>query len=458
MSIEIGQTLLKQLQALRAPSPVNRDEYFDEECNKWNVERLEEDLRLQKRQSKQHDEDRAQSMMTSGNSSVSSSDTTTSDAPVPTTPSTMATAGIRQNAECEGIVAMKQPATKCVVTVHAIKQAPSGEGDRGSRRPLAEQQRARAVHPPSEDVHRADTANPAQMPSPNASPSIEYNNDAESDQEARFESTGMHPQPQMVSLQSMNTVAASGHGEGQRVAGNERNDRRLTSGSNVAQNAHSTHSVSRSVHSNQQRAVSLGAVSQNTAGFSSRKSKSDSRSSSPSSKKSRGRKRKNSDIAGGSTVGGSPPTKRLRATRGSGTGNEWNDLALKKLHSLKRQVKNSSWFWEPVHEVRHSAQYYPLVCPLPSDYGTICSKLEQREYGDLDAFLRDCELVFINARMYNTTIHAVHLASLKLEKKFKELLNPLVEKYHQRHGSAKTMVYWGRARRNYQPFAVPIDD
>ena len=115
-------------------------------------------------------------------------------------------------------------------------------------------------------------------------------------------------------------------------------------------------------------------------------------------------------------------------------------------------------FWEPVQEVKHSAQYYSLVCPMASDYGTICKKLEDRRYGHLDVFLRDCELVFINARMYNTNIHAVHMASLKLEKKFKDLLNPLVEKHHGRHGSGRTLHYWKRARHDYLPFAVPIDE
>lgn len=111
-----------------------------------------------------------------------------------------------------------------------------------------------------------------------------------------------------------------------------------------------------------------------------------------------------------------------------------------------------------MHEVKHSAQFYHLIVTQPSDFGTICSKLERREYADLDVFLRDCELVFINARMYNTAIHAVHMASIKLEKKFKQLLHPLVERLYKQYGSAKTMEYWNRARKNLMPFAVPIDE
>eukprot|EP00485_Elphidium_margaritaceum_P019603 CAMPEP_0202730680 /NCGR_PEP_ID=MMETSP1385-20130828/186763_1 /ASSEMBLY_ACC=CAM_ASM_000861 /TAXON_ID=933848 /ORGANISM="Elphidium margaritaceum" /LENGTH=426 /DNA_ID=CAMNT_0049396959 /DNA_START=80 /DNA_END=1357 /DNA_ORIENTATION=- len=115
-----------------------------------------------------------------------------------------------------------------------------------------------------------------------------------------------------------------------------------------------------------------------------------------------------------------PPKKQRKSTGKIVRKNEWNASALKKLYSLKRAVVNSAWFWEPVDEQKHTAPNYHLVCPCPSDYGTICTRLERFEYAHLDVFLRDCELVFINARMYNTSTHHVHAASLKLEKKFKE--------------------------------------
>merc|ERR1719362_1694427 len=71
----------------------------------------------------------------------------------------------------------------------------------------------------------------------------------------------------------------------------------------------------------------------------------------------RGRKRK-SDVVGGRGTGGSPPTKRVRTHRVLPGVNEWNDEALKKLQTLKRTLKHSAWFWEPVQEVKHSAKHY----------------------------------------------------------------------------------------------------
>ena len=136
----------------------------------------------------------------------------------------------------------------------------------------------------------------------------------------------------------------------------------------------------------------------------------------------------------------------------------WFAEAMETLTTLKAKVQNSAVFWKPVREVQDGARYYSLVCPLPMDFGTIWGKLDKRAYSTLDDFLRDCELVFINARLYNPPEHQVHKSSLCLETQFKLSMDRIVTRYGQNYGSAQTLRYWKKAKDDHRPFAVPVDE
>eukprot|EP01084_Bolivina_argentea_P270103 459207_1 len=354
----IGLRLFQQLKAI--DPDVSRDDYFDEEQHSWDVEGLEEDLkvaedRLQQTGSTSIHNNTTQiqpllpSLTTNTNiSNINNNYNIQSLPPINTIPSTTNTINISNTT-----IAMPSNVS---INTNPMNHISNGNMDEDI------------------DIRNTMDTNPAQMPSPNASPSIEYDPNDKDDDMIMDTHTHIHTHNMSV----------------------------------VNNNAN--------ININEMQPII--------------------------------RKRKNdNDIL--------PIIKKQKLNNEN---NKWNDLALKKLFSLKRQVKNSGWFWEPVDEIKHSAPNYYLVCPLPSDYGTICNKLEKRQYNTLDEFLRDCELVFINARLYNTSVHAVHKASLNLEKKFKELMNTFVVQHSKEYGSQKTLYYWQNAKKNYKPFAVPIDE
>lgn len=411
MSITIGQTLFKKMEAVNPET--NRDDYFDEETNKWDVKGLEDDLRLFQNRLEKQEEQRTQMTplrIMTGNSGIAGSDTirttvlqsdshqssqadshhspshslinsgpTDSSHSAPSTITLQKVQSVHLTESSEGTrtvhnVHTKESSGSCaMVTVHALPPSnptitEEGNEQNGVKGVVASEEQQQRE--PQEEQGRipSDT-----MPSPNASPSIEYhhnNEGTESDREGPFVNE-VQPRPQMVSLQAMSTASSSMHrGNGQNVTVNDRtcigtqraNGMSASNETLNTVNPHSVHSVSRVVHSVHSEAQpvplqshtpshsSMGMMVQNASGSPSRKRKSnDSRSSSPSSKKGRpGRKRKNSEISGGLTSGGSPPSKRARSYREEGSQNAWNALMWKKLQSLKRQVKNSAWYVMPM--------------------------------------------------------------------------------------------------------------
>ena len=49
----------------------------------------------------------------------------------------------------------------------------------------------------------------------------------------------------------------------------------------------------------------------------------------------------------------------------------------------------------------------------------------------------------------------VHVASMNLEKKFKELMHVFVRENYKLYGSERTWDLWKKARSDFSPFAVP---
>ena len=166
------------------------------------------------------------------------------------------------------------------------------------------------------------------------------------------------------------------------------------------------------------------------------------------------RKRRSSSI----TSQNGRATKRLKIERRI-RDRSWEAQALKQFEKLAKTLKAEwSYFSVPVDEVAHTAPNYHLVCPFPSDFGTIQDKLGKKGYKNIDEFLRECELVFINARMYNSNQHFIHTASLKLEKYFKQYFNTVINKYGTEFGSTQTVAEWNKSVKKYSPFSIPASD
>ena len=72
------------------------------------------------------------------------------------------------------------------------------------------------------------------------------------------------------------------------------------------------------------------------------------------------------------------------------------------------QRNQSAWiFAEPVNaEAVNIPDYYTIV-KQPMDFGTIKTKLKESQYGSIDQFCADMDLVFYNCRLYNGEISSV---------------------------------------------------
>eukprot|EP01084_Bolivina_argentea_P118526 210289_1 len=314
MSGHIGLRLFQQLKAI--DSDVSRDDYFDEEHNTWDVEALEEDLKV------------TQDRLTHTGSITLPNHTHVPQQAPHGSSLLLLNAPPIHTSQSNELVLSNTNAMHNTTDHHHHHNALSTPINFGELHPphhtlhhTLQPSTQRAIN---EDIDLSRTVSsqqttdttPSQMPSPNASPSIEY--DA-----SQTESDTDHMQ--MVAPPN-NTL-------------------------NLNRNIVHTHRITNGI--------------QTTA-----------------MKKGIKRKAENAIHS----------VSKKRKIEPHHILNKWNEVALKKLHSLKRQVKNSAWFWEPVNEVKHSAPHYYLVCPMASDYGTICTKLEAYGYYDLDQFLRDCEL------------------------------------------------------------------
>ena len=132
----------------------------------------------------------------------------------------------------------------------------------------------------------------------------------------------------------------------------------------------------------------------------------------------------------------------------------WQDNALEILNKIKNEYHDDSqYFWYKVNESEDNAPHYDLVCPLATDFGSISQKLKENKYKNMNGFLKDSELVFINAKLYNPSSHFIHKKAMKLQEIFKELFNDFVLIYGKKYGLPKTVKIWQESTKQ-GPFAV----
>jgi len=108
--------------------------------------------------------------------------------------------------------------------------------------------------------------------------------------------------------------------------------------------------------------------------------------------------------------------------------------------SAKQKIQ-IHFFWEPVDEIRHTAPNYNKVIRFPMDFGTIKNKLDAQAYATIGECIRDCELVFFNARLYNKDGHYVYAESQKAQKFFMNEKNGFHSIVFE-HGNEKDQKAW----------------
>jgi len=119
-----------------------------------------------------------------------------------------------------------------------------------------------------------------------------------------------------------------------------------------------------------------------------------------------------------------------------------------KLYSLlKENADEAQWFLE--RPPKSLDMYYVLV-KEPKWFQQIRKKLRRGEYSHLHKILRDVEILFFNARLYNAPGYQAHQDSLSLQLKFKDKLKDLVHKF----GSKKDKFCWDTCQGlgKYGPF------
>ena len=103
----------------------------------------------------------------------------------------------------------------------------------------------------------------------------------------------------------------------------------------------------------------------------------------------------------------------------------WEAQALLGHQDLMQMDGSAEWFNEPV-DTRALPDYLDVI-KQPMDFGTIRSKLVRRRYASFDAYCREVELVFDNAKEYNegnqNVIQAVDSLAKSFGKRAKEVAN-----------------------------------
>lgn len=72
------------------------------------------------------------------------------------------------------------------------------------------------------------------------------------------------------------------------------------------------------------------------------------------------------------------------------------------------QHRKSGYFLEPVDPVALGLDDYRDVVKEPSDLGTVCSRVQRQGFETLQQWVRDIDLIWANALLYNPSDHPVH--------------------------------------------------
>ncbi|CAG8556475.1 5279_t:CDS:10, partial [Acaulospora colombiana] len=104
---------------------------------------------------------------------------------------------------------------------------------------------------------------------------------------------------------------------------------------------------------------------------------------------------------------------------------------LKQCNNIIRELKhhsNAAPFLEPVDPVKYGIPDYFDIIKKPMDLGTVDTKLNNVEYGNVDAFIADVRLIFSNCILYNGPAHQYSIFAKELDNVFTNLVNLLGSK------------------------------
>lgn len=79
---------------------------------------------------------------------------------------------------------------------------------------------------------------------------------------------------------------------------------------------------------------------------------------------------------------------------------QWEKAASRLMQNLQRNPR-AYIFAEPVDWEALKIPDYPSIVKKPMDFGTIKQKLKEHQYGRIQDFMEDMELVFYNCKLYN---------------------------------------------------------
>jgi bromodomain-containing factor 1 len=94
---------------------------------------------------------------------------------------------------------------------------------------------------------------------------------------------------------------------------------------------------------------------------------------------------------------------------------------VEKMKNLKK-TKNSAAFLRPVDYVALNIPSYPDIIKNPMDLSTMESKLKAGEYGSVQDFANDFDLIISNTRRFNGDAHMVTIAGMAMEAYFRRMM------------------------------------
>lgn len=157
---------------------------------------------------------------------------------------------------------------------------------------------------------------------------------------------------------------------------------------------------------------------------------------------------------------------------------EARERAIKNCIAVTKMImdhKLAQPFDQPVDYVTLGIPQYPEIIKYPMDYGSIMATLKKGEYGTMEDWTVDMQLVLTNAKIFNPTDHPVHQWAQQLQGMFDKKLGQLNSKTEMaafkhppriRQGPPMPDTEWHRCRgilRQVQqspqayPFLQPVD-
>jgi bromodomain-containing factor 1 len=97
------------------------------------------------------------------------------------------------------------------------------------------------------------------------------------------------------------------------------------------------------------------------------------------------------------------------------------NFLVEKMKNLKK-TKNSALFLHPVDYVALNIPSYPEIIKQPMDLGTMEQKLKAGQYGNVQEFANDFDLIINNTKTFNGPTHAVTQLGFAMEAYFRKMM------------------------------------